>query len=155
MNLFFITTTFLYSCSFSNRTAVRKATRINADLTFLRPLILSEFTSNILFVQTYKIQNDTLKKYFVKNGITELSIQYYLNENESKTTQSLSSFDSLIIFHTNKSKNERLVYEDIIYSFSSRKPKGTSLNLSDDAKIKQINDSLWLVKTNFKVVSIF
>jgi len=155
LNILFFTTTFLCSCNSSRPAAIRKANQINADLTFLSPLILSEFKNNILFLQTYKIENDTLKHYFEKNGITEFSIQYNRNENEMKPNQGQSSFDSLMIFHTNKSKNKKFIYEDIIYSFCSQKPKGTKLNLSDQARIKQMNDSLWLVTTKSKVVSIF
>jgi hypothetical protein len=142
---------FFYSCSFPNKALINKINRVNGNLTFLTPLILSEIKGNISFSQTYKVKNDTLRKFLVQNGITEVSVQYYATDNSPKSSIGLFSFDSILIFHCNKSKDERSIYEDIIYSFAAHKPKNPLINLAG-TKFKQINDSLWIMNTGSKVV---
>lgn len=54
----------------------------------------------------------------------------------------------------NKSKNERYIYEDVIYSFSAQKRSIVPMVLVD-TKIKQVNDSLWVLKTDSEVIMTF
>ena len=123
-------------------------------MTFLKPLLLAEFNNTASFFQTYKIRNDTLKKYFKNKGITELSIQYHPKKDEMSGETKLYSFDSLITFHLNKSKNERYIYENVVYSFSTQKPIIVANDL-EYTKIKQVNDSVWVLKTDSEVVLTF
>jgi hypothetical protein len=146
--------TIVYSCSFPNKAATQRTNQLANDLSFLKPLILTEFKISTSFFQAYKIQNDSLRKYFASKGITELSIQYHPEKNESPGKLNLYSFDSLITFHINKSKNERYIYEEVVYSFSTQKPSIALVNL-EGTKIKQVSDSLWILKTDSEVVMIF
>lgn len=149
-----LTTTIACSCSFPNKATIQRTNELANDLAFLKPLILTEFKTATSFYQTYKIQNDTLRKYFANKGITELSIQYHPKNNEPSSQLKLYSFDSLITFHMNKSKNERYIYEDVIYSFSAQKRSIVPMVLVD-TKIKQVNDSLWVLKTDSEVIMTF
>lgn len=142
---------FFYSCSFPNKSLINKINQVNGNLTLLAPLILAEFKSNISLSQAYKVKNDTLRKFLVQNGITEISVQYYATDNTPKPSIDLLPFDSLLIFHCNKSNAERYIYEDIVYSFATHKPKNPLINLAG-TKFKQINDSLWIMNTGSKVV---
>ncbi len=54
----------------------------------------------------------------------------------------------------NKSKNERYIYEDVIYSFSAQKRDILPL-VSVATKIKQVNDSLWVLKTDSEIIMTF
>lgn len=150
----FLTTTIVYSCSFPNKATIERTNELANDLAFLKPLILTEFKTTTSFYQVPKIQNDTLRKYFANKGITELSIQYHPKNNESPGQLNLYSFDSLITFHMNKSKNERYIYEDVIYSFSAQKRDILPL-VSVATKIKQVNDSLWVLKTDSEIIMTF
>lgn len=149
-----LTTTIVYSCSFPNKSTIQRTNELANDLAFLKPLILTEFKTATSFYQAYKIQNDTLRKYFANKGITELSIQYHPKNNEPSSQLKLYSFDSLITFHMNKSKNQRYIYEDVIYSFSAQK-RSIAPKILVDTKIKQVNDSLWILKTDSEVIITF
>jgi hypothetical protein len=152
--ILFCIAAFLFSCSFPNKASINKANQLNSNLAFLAPLMLAEFKSNISFSQTYKVKTDTLRKYLLRNGITEVSVQYYAIDKAPKNPIDPLSFDSLVIFHCNKSKGERYIYEDIIYSFAAQKPRNSLIN-KQGKKVRQLNDSLWVINTDSEVVLTF
>jgi len=146
-------TAILIACSFPNKATSKNIQEINQELSILKPLILSEFKSDTTFFQTYKVRNDSLKSYFLKHGITELSINYSVNPKVEQQTD-LLSLDSSIILQKNKSKNDRFVYQYIVYYFGSSKPRG-SFNILAPVKMKQINDSVWFVRSDRELIFIY
>lgn len=143
-----------YSCSFPNKSTKQTAIQVSKDITFLKPLILTELIQETSLYNIDEIQNDSLRDYLKNKAITELSIQYNTRNDDFLEPLRIYTFDSLITFHKNKSKNGRYIYEDIIYSFSVKKPNINSMK-SIGITVKQLNDSVWFLKTDLQNKSMY
>jgi hypothetical protein len=116
----------------------------------LAPQIKALYTSNIVHIPAYEITNDHIKKYCSRNNITELSVQYDGSKGQAITGH---LFDSTIVFHYNKSTQGNYVYEDIVYAFGRSKMIGV-LHVPG-TRISKLNDSLWIMRTDRKLITTF
>ena len=111
------------------------------------------YKEGIYHLHVSNIENAELKQILSLYQIDEISIQYWkvldviptpINRNDLN-----NFYDSTITMSWNKSMDDKFVYENLIYIFSTYK----STRIANRGE-KQLNDSLWLQKLVSDVVIV-
>ena len=143
------------SCSFPNKSIQHKITRIENDLNLIKSLIFKETNANIYSMQVDKIKNTELKNLLLRFKVSEITVQYkHMESISSLKKQNIAySYDSTVILSFTKSTDDKIISENLIYFFSTIKPKHVSQNLFG-FKEKKINDSIWFQKNTSDIIVV-
>ena len=146
---------FQSSCSFPNKSFLKKTSLLSKDLPNIAFLIRRELPNNTYSYATVKVKNAELKTILNSYKIEYIGVIYKLpdtiiiKENVLKTT-----FDSSITLTSSKLKVDEIFNENLIYFFCKTKSK-LKLENREDVKQVQINDSICLQKMTSQIVKVY